>query len=586
MRKALLVTLGHNASAMLVINQTGIIGYEQERIDGIKSSSHFPSGSILKIIENVGLHSIKGCDVFISHWFDEFDIRNNPNKYITASDYELLESISSNIYVLHRDFTHHDAHAVSAYEFFKFHAERYRPIDRKMHILVCDGFGNQQEVFSIYEVEKGNRKLVKRMFGYENSLGLMYQYATSFCGMKENQDEYKFLGYEPLIDELLNEDQISILDSLVQKMAGMLFSKLNECNEPQTSKDKTELIDFSRLAETKSFWHLNFRNVCDQLYAVCSDTNVLLAYESKRIIIARYIQSVLETFFSKVISAYNIEDCCVAGGVFYNVKLNNHILKSIPGLFSVMPLAGDQGAAIGLYLHNRQLSIYDRYFNFSNLCIGVREMHGIEKFVDNKNSFYVTEVNSYRNDVVNAIAECIANENVVNVVKGNMEFGPRALCNTSTLMLPTADLVAHNNHMNMRNEVMPCAPVMKKENAHLFFNEMDVQRVIGSNQFMICTLDYKKEVEHMKYSGVMHKKPLENAYTGRPQFVSKGSMMWEILDVVEAITGYRCLVNTSFNVHGRPIAFETMDIVHNFQFQFEHARFDKKPYLFIINNTI
>ena len=58
----------------------------------------------------------------------------------------------------------------------------------------------------------------------------------AFCGMKENQDEYKFLGYEPLIDELLNEGQISILDSLVQKMAEMLFSKLNECNEPQTSK--------------------------------------------------------------------------------------------------------------------------------------------------------------------------------------------------------------------------------------------------------------------------------------------------------------------------------------------------------------
>ena len=39
----------------------------------------------------------------------------------------------------------------------------------------------------------------------------------------------------------------------------------------------------------------------------------------------------------------------VCGGPFYNVKLNNSIFEAIDGLFCAMPLAGDQGAAIGLY---------------------------------------------------------------------------------------------------------------------------------------------------------------------------------------------------------------------------------------------
>ena len=42
----LLITLGHNSSALFVDSDDKVIGYEQERLSGIKSDSQFPMDAI------------------------------------------------------------------------------------------------------------------------------------------------------------------------------------------------------------------------------------------------------------------------------------------------------------------------------------------------------------------------------------------------------------------------------------------------------------------------------------------------------------------------------------------------------------
>jgi len=107
-----------------------------------------------------------------------------------------LQKYNFEVYTLNDKFTHHDAHAYSAYSFYKNHAE-FNDSDSKINILIADGFGNREEVISIYEVNEGKITKTKKIRDYHNSLGLMYQYATDFIGFKMNQDEYKLLGYEP-----------------------------------------------------------------------------------------------------------------------------------------------------------------------------------------------------------------------------------------------------------------------------------------------------------------------------------------------------------------------------------------------------
>lgn len=592
---SLLITLGHGSSALFVYDKgSSVIGYEQERLSGIKADSQFPKDAINEIINNIGIHKMSDCNIYISHWFNDCTPDNKApqkvfeSKYMTHTDHLNLLNISKKIIFVDKNFTHHDAHAWSAFSFFEQHLDntQIEPYSNRICTIVADGFGTNEEVLSIYESIKEDNKiseprLIKRVFGYDASIGLMYQYATSFCGMKENQDEYKFLGYESHIDEYLSGESIDALDHLIEYNVTNLKKMFDAKSSPEDGIrhalcDEENIINFNKLSNIRKYWYTTFQAVLESIDFVAEnkETHDFVT----RCIIAYFVQQTVEIYFSQIIHDYDMSNVIVAGGCFYNVKLNNRILESIPGLFCAMPLAGDQGAAIGMY---RKFT--GENFNFGNLLFGKRRMYNAEKVFSNKKGIYYFKVaENGLNKIATSIANAISDGNLVNIIYGNMEFGPRALCSTSTLFLPTKENVANNNHMNNRNEVMPCAPVCTQKNAEKLFGE-SIHRVVGSNRFMICTHEYEKPFSN-QYAGVMHKKTLEdNIYTGRPQIVSEKEILINmILNKVEAICDAKCLVNTSFNVHGRPIVFDVKDILQNFEYQREHAVSGKEPLLFVI----
>lgn len=588
MKNYLLITLGHNSSAIFVDNssfeeteKSCIIGYEEERLSRIKADSQFPIDAINEIKYNVGLNRMKGCEILISHWFN-FTGAETPNKYITLQDINMLKEISTNIKLVNKDFTHHDAHAYSAYEFRDYFKKQEGNIP--VYCIVADGFGNNEEVLSIYRRDTGKKpELVKRFYGYEKSLGLFYQYATSFVGMKKNQDEYKFLGYEAHISDVFDDAEIRILAEESDKIA--------ENFKNAYSSDDIELsfagicgreINYDKLTETKENWHKLFADILFKLNFRGSDKTTYAV----RVAIAFVVQRTVEKVINCIVASFGIKYLCLAGGLFYNVKLNNSILTSltdVDGNLSIMPLAGDQGAAIGMYAAEEDTP----QFPFRTLAIGTRRLYNINKFADNENIFvkqipHTDDTESIR-CLVSEIADHIANGRIVNIVYGNMEFGPRALCNTSSVFLPNAELTAENNANNKRNEVMPCAPVCTPFTAANLFSKDELERVIGSLNFMICTLHYTKLHSNM-YDGVMHNETLSTKYTGRPQIVQVDSFMHKLLSRVQNITDMKCLVNTSFNNHGNPIVFDTADIISNHKMQCERAIVNgtKKPILYII----
>lgn len=588
MKNYLLITLGHNSSAIFVDNssfeeteKSCIIGYEEERLSRIKADSQFPIDAINEIKYNVGLNRMKGCEILISHWFN-FTGAETPNKYITLQDINMLKEISTNIKLVNKDFTHHDAHAYSAYEFRDYFKKQEGNIP--VYCIVADGFGNNEEVLSIYRRDTGKKpELVKRFYGYEKSLGLFYQYATSFVGMKENQDEYKFLGYEAHISEAFDDAEIRILaeesDKIVEVFKNMYST--NDAKMVFTGICGRE-INYDKLAKTKEEWHKLFADILTKL----GFDNGAFTTPAARVAIAFVIQRTVEKVINCIVASFGIKYLCLAGGLFYNVKLNNSILTSltdVDGNLSIMPLAGDQGAAIGMYAAEEDTP----QFPFRTLAIGTRRLYNINKFADNENIFVeqipqASDKESIKR-LVSEIADHIANGRIVNIVYGNMEFGPRALCNTSSVFLPNAELTAENNANNKRNEVMPCAPVCTPFAAANLFSKDELERVIGSLNFMVCTLHYSKPHSNM-YNGVMHNETLSMKYTGRPQIVQVDSFIHMLLSRVQNITDMKCLVNTSFNNHGNPIVFDTADIISNHKMQCERAIANgtKKPILYII----
>lgn len=586
MKNYLLISLGHNSSAIFVDNSNDaqqIIGYEQERISGIKSDSQFPIDAVNEIIHNVGINKVYGSIICVSHWFNDIENFNSiPNKYITENDVDFLKHLSSDIRYVNKSFTHHDAHAYSAYAFFKYHLKE-RQVSGKVHCLVVDGFGTNEEVLSLYECEKASGYLLlkHRTYDLHASLGLLYQYATSFVEMKENQDEYKFLGYESHIDEVCNNVHIEAISLRANRYSRELISRI-EKNTKCSKNMPDSIIDYADLDSVRADIYKELESLIDyQDINTSTDRGTFKA----RCVVAYFVQSVCENVLKAVIEKHKIHNLIVTGGTFYNVKLNNVLLNSIDGLFCAMPLAGDQGAAIGMYEFIK--SHNEKPFNFGKLLWGKRRFYNMQKLIEQKANDKIqyiqpagTEEDADR--IAMLIAKRIIDGDIVNIVGRNMEFGPRALCCTSTIFIPTSDNVHCNNHMNGRNEVMPCAPICTKENAIKLFGQVELDRVIGSDAYMICTHTYNKPYSS-HYGGIMHKKPLMEEYTGRPQIVDENSIIGRVLKYVERATDYKALVNTSFNVHGRPIAFDTIAILENYEYQCEHAFTFKVPYLFIID---
>ncbi len=527
----LFVSLGHNASAVLAKDGVVIRGFEQERIDRRKSSSAYPHEAIRE-----AMGSYIGVDqIYVSHWFDRFDLHTN--KYIDLED---LKGLSSNIRGVYEDLTHHDAHARSAVGF-----ARTNGVTGNQRVLVIDGFGNQQECLSVYDYRSEEHlrraspmKLVHRTYGYKMSLGLMYQYATEYLSLKPNQDEYKLLGYEADILKYVSlAEAADIIRDIGHEADAHAIRMMSSTLYPNLSDS---LINYEDLADARTYW----LKIVDKWR---SRFDPMMNLTGVRTCVAFCAQTFLELSVMSLIKLLPAPPdgatMVMAGGSFYNVKLSRFIAKSTYMSCFTHPLAGDQGAAIGMA---------GRVPEMAHLYLGSRDysnVAGSGVFCLSKDAW------------IGFAGECIDRGAIVNVVRGDMEFGPRALCHTTTFALPTKRNVRRINALNDRDEAMPMAPVMTRAAADMLLNSHELYSIKGNDKFMITTVAFNEEPGD-DLMGVAHKDPLSDIWTARPQITDEPEM-------VGLLTGtkHETLINTSFNYHGEPIVNTIDDAVrtHNMQ---------------------
>lgn len=526
--KALLLSLGHNSSAIQINDNEVVSGFETERITKKKSDSSFPSWS---------LHD-KHNVVYVSHW--------QPFNQLAWMDHKHWqpELIKAPVISLSPEFTHHDAHAWSALLF----AGGDFPVDRTW-IIVMDGFGNYGEHLSLYKLVDGIPHLAKRFHGYDTSLGLLYQYTTAFLGMKMHEDEYKILGYEAHIDQVPVDMQT--LDRLISSYCDRLISRMETSSLAKTRMLADPLVSIGALTSVQLSISDHWTSVC-KILEIDDPTSW-----RGRVIISYFVQRVLELVLNYIIQETGAENLILAGGVFYNVKANMIASQSILGKTCIMPLAGDQGATLGLYYYHNRDFVMPKHLTW-----GLRpELHG---------------AGAHRTDIpglefhkplsaAGRISDLLDQFGMVNVVKGNMEFGPRALCNTSTIAkADDMEIVNHINEINGRNTVMPFAPVMMRDTYESIFDYTD--KVYKSEKYMITAVPYKPGFGE-QYQGAAHKYVLDGAelYTGRPQVLDPHDD-WLMETVLEE---HKVLINTSFNVHGVPIVHTVDDVIKSHMHQYK-----------------
>lgn len=503
--QSLILTLGHNSSAILVEDGNIICGYENERLTGIKSDSQFPA---LAILEINNYYPMDNPDIYISHWFLDGLLPENDKKHLDT-DFIKSHFPRSNLFSLTpRRFTHHDAHMLSAEVF----AGDTFPEDH--HTLVIDGFGTHGECISLYH----NRHLMKRITGFHNSVGLMYQYATDFCGLKMHQDEYKLLGYESHITEVYPD-----------------LTKLNRYIDYVTDFfDMSITLDYAE----KSLDVLSYikDKVNQQLIRFLADNTEPHHREfEKRVLVSYFVQRHLESIVCGIIQAFQPKNLILAGGTFYNVKLNHLISKYVDNI-CVMPLAGDQGAGLGVY----------EYYN-GDLKWPGHVFWG-------KRDFTYSEENK-----TDEIVKALNFHGVVNLIHGPMEFGPRALGHTSTLAVPTPYFTNLINSMNNRSTIMPMGLIVTEDQAKYLFEDID--KVHKSLEYMIITREFKPN-KHLGLEGGALHYPQTDTWTCRPQ-ITKDPMLVGILE------RFGPLINTSANYHGQPIVCTIDQIKYMIEKQIE-----------------
>lgn len=535
------VSLGTNCAAVLVNESGQICGYEEERFTLNKRESSYPINSVNECLKQIE----EDATVYVgySHWFDKIDV---------IDLYRYYKKLEGLVEIPLNTFDHHYLHSLSSSCFVDY------PLDEPVSCLVIDGFGNNKSTVSIYRYQSfrdlidpynaHNPVIRYRDNNLSNSLGLFYEALTRACGLKPKGDEYKLLGYESSIEHpyLFEKD----IDQIAQRFRFFKFLTGERFYE--------SIIDFQELDRVEKEWDIVFQYLISK-YS-------LEDLVKRRVTLAYIGQSVLEKVVGRVVVENGLatENLLLSGGVFYNVKLNNTVLNICKKRVDVCPVAGDQGGAIGV-VEGMYRKIFRKHLRIKSLKIGSRDIGS----------------NFDRDKVVGLLCD----DNIVNLVRGDMEFGPRALCSTSTLALPYHQNVNKINIANKRDDAMPMAPVLRKENLDFFFYKEDYERCEFSLPYMIQTLKYK-DLPSI-YRGVMHNHPTQEIWTGRPQVITKESDpdMYYILEKVEEETGLKCLINTSFNIHGHPIVRDRDQANDNFLKQVENlnnAKLNSKEFCLVL----
>lgn len=536
MSYSLAISLGHNSSAIAIKDGEILGGYEEERFTGLKADSVFPINSVLELNSRFKLPT--DTNVYVSHWFIDSQLPTK-NKYWAP---DMLRALFPNgsVDALSADFTHHDAHLESAMVFAG------KDFVSNYHAIVADGFGNFGECISIYEVSGGSYRLQHRVFGFEKSMGMLYQYATAFMGMKMHNHEYKMLAYEVHLQEVLEPWEIEILSDLVKEQAR---NYLKAINGNRLTSEFDPVTDLAALP-----------NVQIEINKILSSVLKKLEMENaseydKRVVISWFVQHVVEAVILTLTSMFDVRSLLVVGGLFYNVKLNHLLAQQIQGRFCAMPLAGDQGAALGVY------NAYKGDLKWpGHLLWGHRDLSEVPTDVE---GMYVYDDMDM---LYLHMRRELKSKGWVNLVRGAMEYGPRALCNTSTIAIPDPSVTRDINRANNRTMEMPFAPVMTESQADEYF--LDCDKIHRSLEYMIVTRTYAPGSQ-VNVMGAAHHYPQENVYTGRPQITADPLM-------VALLNEFGPLVNTSFNFHGVPIVRSPSQIIHTHQCQWETAP-DLKP---------
>jgi carbamoyltransferase len=587
----------HDSAAALVIDGHIAAAAQEERFSRIKHDPGFPSHAVDYCLDQAG---IAFEDVDYVTFYDKpllkFDrlietyLAFAPSGFASFRkampvwvkeklflDRELRQSLPGKFKRRIIYGVHHVSHAASA--FFP------SPFDEAA-ILTLDGVG--EWATATYGHGRGNKVTLTHELRFPHSLGLLYSAFTYFAGFKVNSGEYKVMGLapygQPTFVKTIKDHLVEIRDDGSLWMNQDYFTYAHGLTMTG-SKIERLLGGPARKPETR--------------------------LTQREMDLARSIQEITEEVMLKMTAFAHrktgMKDLCLAGGVALNCVGNGRILRQGPfEQIFIQPAAGDAGGALGV-----AMSLWHRHLGKARVspeAAGTwerRQANGptgqqanrptggrasvVPKYADGMSGSFLGPKYSEKEiaaaiekggwvatrfdpqDVAAVVAAAMAEEKVVGLLQGRMEFGPRALGARSIIgdaRSPKMQAVM-NLKIKFRESFRPFAPAVLREHVAEWF-ELD-----DESPYMLLVADVRKDrrlplppeadnlwgIEKLNVPRSMVPAITHVDYSARVQTVRRETnpLYYDIIDAFHRMTGCPVIVNTSFNVRGEPMVCSPED---------------------------
>ncbi|MHC4165237.1 MAG: carbamoyltransferase family protein [Planctomycetota bacterium] len=441
--------------------------------------------------------------------------------------------------------SHHQSHAASAFFPSPFESAA---------IVTTDGVGEWDT--TTVGLGEGNRVTLLQQVGFPHSLGLLYSAFTYFTGFRVLNGEYKMMGLAPYGEP---------------RYVDLIKERLVDVREDGSFRLNLRYLGYlDSLTMTNGRFERLFGGPPRERDAPITRREADLAASC---------QAVTEEILFKVVrhaAALTGQKClCLAGGVALNCVANGKLLRDGPfENIWIQPAAGDAGGALGAALFAWH-QIGDR----PRQAEGADTMQGAylgPRFAEaDIEGFLATNAYPHRRlakeEWAPTVAGLIADEKVVGLFQGRMEWGPRALGNRSILAdarSPRTQSVL-NVKIKHRESFRPFAPSVLVERVSDYF-ELD-----GPSPYMLLVAPVRKEhclPPQGDEAGLSLKEWVNRTrsdvpaithvdFSARVQTVDRQTnpRYHELLRAFEKLTGCGLIVNTSFNERGEPIVCTPSD---------------------------
>ncbi len=551
-------TLGLNifhadSSSCLMKDGTLVCAFEEERLNRIKHWAGIPFLSIKECLnqEKIKIDDINNITVNsnpYSNLKEKFlytvnsnNIFFNINSFLKRQSKKL--SIKDEIEKLFKKkikakilrFDHHLSHIASSYYLSGFNEATG---------ISIDGFGDFCSL-AIAKCKGKNINIVARSY-YPNSLGVFYEGITQVLGFKNYGDEYKVMGlssygnpvYQKKLENLINYDEKK-------------FINLNLDYFLHTKKSFNYKFDGvpknSKLLDKKKFLKLLNLNLKE------------LNNDKIKADIASSAQKVFENIFLKIIDRskkYNkSKNLVLSGGCMMNCLANGKLVKNKNYKnFFVSYCPGDNGGAIGsaLLSYKKKLNLK----SFQNPYLGTRINKPGELISLLKKNKLIYKKFSNISDLNKKLVNELINKKIVAIFRGNMEFGSRALGNTSIICDPRLSDAKKiiNSRVKLREKFRPFAPTIIEDDVQDWFKDPI------KSPYMSFVLKFKENKKRF-IPAVCHVDG-----TGRLQTISRAqnSSFYDLIEKFKQKTKIPMLLNTSFN-ENEPIVEDQKRAIETFK---------------------